>query len=174
MDPVIASGELAPSFSLPDLTGNQHTLEEQRGQIVILNFWSCECPWAERADCDLLAWLPVWGTGVHLWTIAANANEPPDRLAQVAAQRGLPLVLHDSHQVVADRYGAQTTPHLYVIDRAGILCYQGAFDDVTFRQRQPTRNYLRQAMDVLLAGQAPQPAQTSPYGCTIVRYPQTA
>ena len=70
----------------------------------------------------------------------------------------------------SDLYAAVTTPHPYVLDQDGILRYQGALDDVTFRQRTPTRFYLRQAVEAVLAGHAPEPAQTSPYGCTIVRF----
>jgi hypothetical protein len=57
-----------------------------------------------------------------------------------------------------------------VIDATGILRYRGAFDDVTFRQRTPARFYLKEAVEVLLAGKLPDPAETQPYGCTIVRY----
>ena len=69
-----------------------------------------------------------------------------------------------------DLYGSLTTPHIFVIDREGKLRYQGAFDDVTFRQREPTRFYLKDALDALLAGRQPEPAQTTPYGCSIVRH----
>jgi peroxiredoxin len=145
-------------------------LREYRGRVVILNFWSAECPWCERADHSLAADLLEWGSTVAWVSIASNANEPAEELQRVAAERGLPVVLHDVHQQVADRYGAVTTPHVFVIDPQGILRYQGALDDVTFRQRTTTRNYLREAVLALKAGCLPEPAQTPAYGCTIVRY----
>jgi hypothetical protein len=70
---------------------------------------------------------------------------------------------------VAEQYRAQTTPHLFVIDREGILRYQGALDDTNFRQRNATRFFLREAVKAVLVGHDPDPAQTTPYGCTIVR-----
>lgn len=170
MDAVIENGGRAPDFRLPDLRRVSHALSDFRGRIVILNFWSAECPWAERADRELLTFLDAWKEQVVLLPIASNANELPDLLARVAAERGLPLVLHDAEQKVADLYGARTTPHLFVIDREGILRYQGAFDDVTFRQRTPTQNYLRQAVEAVLAGCQPDPDITPSYGCTLVRY----
>jgi hypothetical protein len=106
---------------------------------------------------------------VTLWTIAANANETETQIRAAAAERGLPGLLRDAHQQVADLYAAQTTPHLFVIDPEGILRYQGALDDVTFRRRTPTVNYVRQAVEALLVGRQPDPDQTPPYGCTIVR-----
>lgn len=169
----------APLFTLPDLEGALHSLEEQSGRIAgritgriaLLNFWSAECSWCERTDPLLLERLREWGDEVALLTIASNANESRDLLASTAAARRLPLLLRDRLGQVADLYGAQTTPHLFLIDRDGILRYQGAFDDVTFRQRTPTQAYLNLAVEALLAGRLPDPAETPAYGCSIVRYP---
>ncbi len=164
--------QTTPNFTLPDLTGNPHTLSDYRGQIVILNFWSAECSWAARTDPLLTQYLATWGEAVTLLSIAANANEPPEMLRQTAAERNLPVVLHDAERTVTELYGAQTTPHVYVLDTAGRLAYEGAFDDVTFHQRTPTRSYLKDAVDALLSGQSPDPAQTPSYGCTLVYYPE--
>lgn len=170
MDPLIPTGQLAPAFKLPALDGQFYRLEDVRGRIVVLNFWSAECPWCERGDRELLSYLPGWGQRVAPWTIACNAHEAPELMIQAASQRGLPLVLHDASQQIANLYGAQTTPHFFVIDTEGILRYQGALNDITFRQRSPTRFYLREAVDALLSGTLPDPAQTAPYGCAIVRH----
>jgi peroxiredoxin len=169
MDTVIQNGQPAPDFELPDLEGKLHRLVALRGRVVVLIFWSAECPWAERADQMLEAYRRQWGDDVIVLPIASNMNESTEMLAEIAKQRRLPVVLHDSRHEVADQYGAQTTPHLFVIDGRGILRYQGALDDTSFRQREARRFYLRQAVEAVLAGQEPDPAQTAPYGCTIVR-----
>ena len=160
----------APSFSLPDLDGAQHSLEDYLGKIVILNFWSSECGWTERVDRELAPHLARWGAAVFLLPIESNDNERLEEVRRTAKERGLPTVLLDAGQSVADRYGAVTTPHLFVVDRIGILRYRGAFDDVTFRQRTPTKSYLAPAVDALLTGRVPDPADTPTFGCTIVRY----
>jgi peroxiredoxin len=165
----IQTGQMAPDFELPDLQGGLHRLSALRGQVVVLNFWSAECPWAERGDRMMEAYRREWGQDVTVWPIASNANEPAELLAETAERRGLPVVLRDSRHKVADLYGAQTTPHLFVIDRHGILRYQGALDDTNFRQRAASRFYLQEAVKAVLGGQDPDPAQTAPYGCTIVR-----
>ncbi len=162
----------APDFTLPDLNGTPHRLSDYRGRIVVLNFWSAECPWSARGDETLRAYLDEWGAGVVLLPIASNANEPREMLSRVARERGLPLVLHDASRKVAEAYQAQTTPHLFVIDPQGILRYQGALNDITFRRKTPTRHYLKDAVNALLRGESPQPAETPPYGCTIVYYAQ--
>jgi peroxiredoxin len=169
MDTIIQNGQPAPDFELPDLGGQLHRLSALRGRVVVLNFWSAECPWAERADQMIKEYRRQWGDNVIVWPIASNMNESTEILAETARQRRLPVVLHDGRHEVADQYGAQTTPHLFVIDRRGFLRYQGALDDTNFRQREARRFYLHQAVEAVLAGQDPDPSQTAPYGCTIVR-----
>jgi hypothetical protein len=111
-----------------------------------------------------------WGAKVAWLSIASNANEPLEMLKEVAKQRGVPLVLHDEDQTIARQYNALTTPHIFVLDGQGVLQYQGAYDDKTFRQPEPTRNYLTAAVDALLDGVVPDPAITDPYGCTVNYY----
>ncbi len=160
----------APDFSLPDLDGQLHQLSGYARRIVVLNFWSAECPHAERTDRELLRLQAQWGDKVVVLNIASNANEPLELLRQVALVRSLSIVLRDDNHAVADLYAAVTTPHIYVIDAQGLLRYQGAFDDVNFRQRRPTREYCKEAVEALLAGQRPPVEQTPSYGCTIVRH----
>lgn len=162
-------GQPAPDFCLPDLTGRTHCLAGYRGRIAVINFWSAECPWAERADRDLLACLRDWDGEVALLTLAANAHETDAACVAAARTRGLPLVLRAGIEVL-DAYAALTTPHLFVVDGDGLLCYRGALDDVTFRQRTPRRSYLREAVGALRAGRLPDPAETPPYGCSISRF----
>jgi len=163
-------GEQAPDFMLRDLGGHPHTLSHYRGRITVLNFWSAECPWSERADKALKDFMAVWGNRVVWISIAPNANEPPERIRSEAGARGLPLVLHDPDRRITDMYGAEMTPHLFVVDEKGVLRYQGAFDDVTFRQKTPTRNYLKEAVEAVLAGGTPEIETAPAYGCTIVYY----
>ena len=167
--PLLNSNQTAPDFSLPDLDGNSHALHDYRGRIVILNFWSAECPWSQRSDGKIIEHLKEWGSKVQYLPIASNANEDRELIRTQAASRHLLLILHDPDHLVADLYGAITTPHLFVIDQEGVLRYQGAFDDVKFRQPEPTLNYLLLAVEALLAGSSPDPTETPAYGCTIVR-----
>jgi peroxiredoxin len=161
--------EPAPNFSLPDLNGHLHRLSDERDKIVIVNFWSCECPHSERADRALMAMLVQWREQVSLLSIAANRNESIQSLVEAAQTRRLPTLLLDAEHTVADIYEAQATPHVFVIDREGSLRYRGAMDDVTFRQRNPTRFFLDEAVEALLDGHFPPVAETPAYGCAIVR-----
>ena len=158
-----------PDFELPALDGRLHRLSDHRGRIVIVNFWSCECPHSERTDKAILSMFVQWQDDVTMLTIASNRNESADALREAAETRRLPEVLHDADCRAADLFDAQTTPHIFVIDRDGILRYRGAVDDVTFRQRKPTRFFLDEAIESLLAGQFPTLTESPAYGCAIVR-----
>ncbi len=170
MDSLIQINHPAPDFELPDLMGTPHRLTGAQGQMLVLNFWSSECPWAQRGDEILVELKPAWGDRVELWSIASNANETDEQLAHTAAAREPGLVLRDAEQLVADLYGAVTTPHFFVIDEKGVLRYRGAPDDTSFRQREPTAHYLKDAVEALLDDRDPNPAETAGYGCTIVRH----
>ena len=159
----------APDFELPDLGGKLYRLSNYRGLIVILNFWSCECPHSERTDRAILAMLVQWSDDVVLLPIASNRIETTKSLVQAASAHHLPLVLIDKMHTVADLFDAMTTPHVFVIDRDGILRYRGAVDDVSFRQQRPTHYFLDEAVEALLANRLPTLGETPAYGCTIVR-----
>jgi peroxiredoxin len=159
----------APDFELPDIHGTPHKLSDYGRKIVIVNFWSAECPHSERTDRSTMACLVQWGAEVVLLSIAANRSESIREVEEVATTRRLPTVLIDAEHVVADIYEAVTTPHAFVVDRDGILRYRGAVDDVTFRQRKATRFFLEEAVEALLDGRLPELTETLAYGCAIVR-----
>ncbi len=160
---------LAPDFSLADNNGHFHCLSEYLGQVVLVNFWSAECPWSERADQELVALINRFPGKLALLNVASNLNETGELIAQAIPQRKLDFVLMDNNCELADAWGAQSTPHVFVIDQSGILRYQGAIDDVSFRKRNPNRFYVDEAVTALLSGLLPDTTETSSYGCTIVR-----
>jgi len=159
----------APDFELPDLDDRLHRLSDYRGRIVIVNFWSCECPHSERTDKAVMAMFVQWRDDVAMLSIASNRSENVEALKNAADTRRLPTVLIDAQCFVADLFEAQTTPHVFVIDREGILRYKGAVDDATFRKRTPSRFFLDEAVESLLEGQLPSVTESPAYGCTIVR-----
>ncbi|MBN2119346.1 MAG: redoxin domain-containing protein [Anaerolineales bacterium] len=159
----------APEFELPDLQGTLHRLSDARGKIVIVNFWSAECPHSERTDRYLVSLLEGWDGEVGMLSIAANRSESARMVAEAAETRRLPRVLLDAEQAVADLYKALTTPHVFLVDREGILRYRGAVDNITFRHREATRFFLQEAVEALLHGRLPELPETPAYGCVIVR-----
>ena len=84
----LQTGQPAPDFSLPDITGIQHSLGGFHGRVVILNFWSAECTWAQRTDAALQQLLQAWRERVVLISVASNTNEDPGLIRQTAGDRG--------------------------------------------------------------------------------------
>ncbi|MFQ5943812.1 MAG: redoxin domain-containing protein [Anaerolineales bacterium] len=171
MDSIARTGALAPEFELKELNGQGHSLRDWRGSIVVLNFWSAECTHSERADMVLEELAQEWGDEVALWCIASNENENDELVKSVAKNNKVKRLLRDRNQEVADTYGAVATPHIFVIDKEGVLRYSGGLDDVSLRQRTPTMNYTKEAVAAVLAGRHPDPSETPPFGCAIIRHP---
>jgi len=169
MDPLARIGRPAPDFALPDLAGSPHRLEAMCGRILVLVFWAADCTHSERANRALAVLRPGWGERVEVWWVASNPNESLDRLREAAHGEQIGPVLVDGDQAVAELYGAAATPHVFVIGADGALRYAGAPDDVALRTPTPTRAYLAQAVEALLAGREPDPAETPPFGCALVR-----
>jgi peroxiredoxin len=169
---VAVLSDLAPPFELTGIDGQPYQLSDYAGRIVVLDFWSAQCPWSQHYDAWLAEQAPCWAAqGIHLLAVAANVDEDTALIAAIAAERGLSFpILLDPACHVADAYGAETTPHIFVIDRAGRLAYRGAIDDRSFRQRTATRSYLSDALAALLADRRPEPDEIPPYGCALVRF----
>src|SRR5438270_7308874 len=169
---VIAIGERAPSFSLPDTEGTAHALDGHAATVVC--FTCNHCPyalaWHERIIAVARDYAPL---GARVLAINPNDAEryPRDSLEAMRARverdefRGVPY-LRDESQQVARAYDAKTTPDVFVIDSAGILRYRGAPDA---DHDDPSQNaaWLRAALDAVLADRAPDPAETPPVGCSI-------
>ena len=81
--------ETAPDFELPDLENRPHRLSDLRGRLVVVNFWSCECPQSERTD-PLLKDLASDEEGASvLLSIASNRNESPEAISLYWAKEAI-------------------------------------------------------------------------------------
>ena len=165
-------GQPAPDFELQDLGGNKIKLSANQGKAVMIHFWSAHCPFVMRYEERLnkIA-MDYRDKGVTVFGIASNINETPDQIKQTTAERKLiyALLLDPDHQV-ADNYGAITTPHVFMINKEGILVYEGSVDDQGWSEKNPvTKNYAREALDAVLAGRPVPNPETKTFGCTIKR-----
>ena len=89
---VLTIGEKAPDFVLRDLEGHPHTLSHYHGQVLVINFWSAECPWSKRADEEIAEFMEAWGNRVTWLFIAPNANESLSELQKVATLDDIPFL----------------------------------------------------------------------------------
>lgn len=168
-------GDAALTFELTGVDGSTYSLDAigagKKATAVV--FMCNHCPYV-LAWLDRLVEIAQDYAEQGVAFVAINANDPTkypadsyEGMQSLAEERGLPFpYLHDVTQEVAAGYGAVRTPELYVFDAGLRLQYHGAVDD-NYDDSQAQIPYLRNALDAILAGQAPPVAETAPVGCTI-------
>lgn len=162
-------GEAAPDFALKDQEGKEVKLADLKGKIVVLEWTNDGCPvWKAHHAKDKNTMVDLAtsyaGKDVVWLGVDSTAGRSGKHLAGTVKDYSLPYrVLEDSAGTVGRAYGARTTPHMFVIDAQGKLAYAGAIDD----QKAGGTNYVKAAVDALLAGKTPEVATTKPYGCGI-------
>jgi peroxiredoxin len=165
-----AVGTEAPTFSLPDTDGVEHSPGDAPATLVV--FTCNHCPYA-LAWHDRIAAVARDYPNVKVLAVSSNdaVRYPRDSYEamreRVQAEGGWPMpYLYDETQDVARAYGAKTTPDCFLIDAQGRVVYRGAPDA---DHEDPSQNaaWLRDAIDATLAGSAPATAQTTPVGCSI-------
>src|SRR3989441_4886556 len=174
------TGVAAPVFTATDTSGKAVSLGDQRGKLVVLEWTNHDCPYVRKhyetgnmqalqkeATGQGVVWLSVISSapGEQGYVSSAQANE-------LTQSRGAAptAVLLDPKGTGGRMYGATNTPHMYVIDEAGILRYAGAIDDrPTTRTSdvQGAHNYVRAALHAVAAGQPVPAPVTHAYGCTV-------
>jgi hypothetical protein len=107
--------------------------------------------------------------------LAINSNDPerypadsPAAMAErVEKEGGWPHpYLHDASQEVARAWGAEKTPHLFVLDPDLKLRYQGA-PDADYDDPSQNAAWVRDALDAVLDGREPDTAETTAVGCGV-------
>ena len=164
-------GTTAPDFTLTDLTGKSHSLREYRGKNVIIVFIAARCPISRAYTDRLRAISRDYGSRPDSILLAINpsANESLDEIRRHAETNSLDFpILTDDRSAVADAYGAERTPDVFVVDPQGRLRYSGRIDS-SHLPRRDTRPDLRLALDEILAGKPVTIPSTTAMGCPIVR-----
>jgi peroxiredoxin len=168
-------GDQAVPFSLPGVDDQQHALADYADKEAVAVIFSCNhCPYV-RAWEDRMVQIQADYADKGVQLIAINSNDarkyPADsfpNMKERAREKGFNFpYLHDERQEIAHAYGAERTPEVFLFDKSGVLRYHGAIDDNYDNPNAVRSHYLRDALDAVLAGQAPPTAQTPPVGCTI-------
>lgn len=175
-----AIGETAPGFVGTDSHGQSHRLEDYRGKTVILEWTNHDCPYVRKhyGHGNMQALQKAAATAGHVWlSVISSApglqgNVTPTRANQLTVERDAApsAVLLDPDGTIGLAYDARTTPHMYVIDPAGVLVYMGAIDDNPSARAvdfDNTVNYVTAALADLAAGRPVAVPLTRAYGCSV-------
>ncbi len=176
----VKTGDAAPEFTLTDIEGKPHALSSFKGKTVVLEWVNHGCPFVKKHyESGNMQGLQKEATkaGTVWLTICSSAAgkqghmSPEDWKKETAAKgTGETAVLLDADGKVGKLYAAKTTPHLYIIDPAGKLVYQGAIDSNSSASKDDlagATNYVRTALGELAAGKPVSNGTTKPYGCSV-------
>jgi len=172
-------GKPAPDFTGTDINGKTVKLSDYQGRIVVLESYNSDCPFChnhyrtgamQELQRDLAAKGVVW-----LLVNSVNAKNfsyrPPEQARKEWSDSKIAATawLDDHTGDIGHLYGMKTTPHCFVVAADGTLAYDGAIDDFPSPQGDPrkAKNYVRAAVDELLAGKPVTVSQTKPYGCAV-------
>lgn len=180
----IAVGTKAPGFSLKNVDGKMVALDDfAEAEAVVIIFTCNHCPDARSARGRIKQLHADYvDKGVAVITIAGNDAEAVrlDELGWsvygdsfeegviVAKEENyqFPYLYDGDTQVTTAAYGAQATPHAFVLDKDRIVRYTGRLDDMKREPGKPEKSYIHAAVDAVLAGRAPDPAMTRAVGCS--------
>ena len=173
-------GETAPAFNTAATNGRSVSLADQRGKIVILEWTNHDCPYVRKhydsgnmqtLQKEITAQGVVWLTLISSSPGTQGYVSPKEADELTASRKANPTaVLLDPTGAVGKAYGATNTPHMYIVDKAGLLVYAGAIDDRPTTRRadvQGAHNYVRAALEDMATGRAVQTPVTRAYGCTV-------
>jgi len=173
-------GQPAPAFQAVDASGKTRSLSEFAGKTVVLEWTNNGCPYVQkhygsgnmqslqkRATAEGVVWLTIISSAPGM----QGYLSPPQAKAwkQKAYAASTDLLL-DPQGRIGRAYEAKTTPHMFIIDKAGKVAYMGGIDDRPYADPESlkgAKNYVAAALDDLRAGRPVAVAVSKPYGCSV-------
>lgn len=173
-------GQPAPAFAAVDAAGRTRALSDFRGKTVVLEWTNNGCPYVQKhygsghmqrlqreANREGVVWLTIVSSAPGMQGHLTGAQARAWKAEVGAAPTD---ILLDPKGLVGRSYEARTTPHMYVIDKAGRLAYMGGIDDRPSADPESLNgatNYVAAALADLRAGRPVSQAATHPYGCSV-------
>lgn len=173
-------GKAAPDFSVKNSKGEAVSLADFKGKTVVLEWFNLGCPFVvkhygsknmQTLQADYTAKDVVW-----LSVNSSNTSSPsycsPEKMTGCIAEQGMKSthVLIDSSGAMGHAYGAKTTPHMFIINKEGVLVYDGAIDSKPSTDKADIATAdktFANALDAVLAGKEVANGKNKPYGCGV-------
>ena len=176
----LTTGGPARDFKLRDTDGNVVSLSQFKGRTVVVEWHNPGCPFVQKhyGSGNMQATQAAARAGGAVW-LTVNSGAPGKQGHMTGAEAAALVkrdgaksteYLLDPSGVVGKAWAAKTTPHLYIVDPAGTLRYQGAIDDKpTANPADITgaRNHVTAALGEMKGGKPVSVAETKPYGCSV-------
>jgi peroxiredoxin len=174
------AGKPAPEFVGRDKDGNEVRLSSLKGKTVVLEWTNEGCPYVRKhyGAGNMQALQAEAAAKDVVWiTVQSSAPGTQGHVNGLEAQKWIDdnkarpsYFLLDPDGKIGRLFDARTTPHMFVIDKEGVLQYMGGIDDKATSNPadiKGARNYVREAIAAVTAGKPMSPASTRPYGCSV-------
>jgi peroxiredoxin len=172
-------GKPAPDFTGTDINGKTVKLSDFKGKIVVLESYNSDCPYdANQYKTGAMQDLQKDSAAKGVVWLLVNSVNPKNFSHRTAEQAKQEIAdkkivadawIDDSSGAIGHLYEMKTTPHMFVIAKDGTLVYDGAIDNQPdpFHNPRTANNYVRDAVDNLIAGKPIEVSQSKPYGCAV-------
>ena len=173
-------GQPAPDFTLSDTEGETHSLQDYRGEWVVLEWLNYGCPYVQKhyRTGNIPSQQEKWRDEGVVWlAIVSSAPDKqgyyePAAMNEKSAEWGsnATAVLLDPEGDVGRAYEARTTPHMFVIDSEGTVVYMGGIDDVptaSDEDLEQATQLVDRALTEAMAGEPVSRPTSRPYGCSV-------
>jgi peroxiredoxin len=168
-------GRQIRDFTLGDFRGKPCALADLKSsRAIVVTFVGVECPLVQHYAARLQQMADKYEPQqVAFLAIDSNQQDSQAEIAHFARTHKLRLtVLRDPGNKVADHFGAERTPEVFVLDEGRRIVYHGRIDDqFSYGKQKPKveRTYLTDAIDQLLAGKPIHISEAKSVGCQIGR-----
>ena len=178
----LAVGDPIPlaHFEMTNIDGSSTFLRQEMKMNGLLVIFSCNtCPfviqWEDRYNLlfELCDKNDLGMVLINSNEAKRNGDDSMQKMQDKAEAEGYKMkYLIDTDHVVADAFGARTTPHVYLFNKDAKLAYTGSIDDNSENKEEVTQTYLSDAIKAMVAGNSIDPNTTKSIGCSIKRVQQ--
>src|SRR5689334_17644332 len=164
-------------LKLKDISGKEVSLKEAKKKNGLLVMFSCNtCPWVIKNQARTKE-IASYALSKEIGVILLNANEGQrddadsySEMKEYATAQGYKWYYAvDANNVLADEFGANRTPEVFLFNAEGKHVYHGAIDDNPGDESGVSRQHLKIAIDEIVAGKDVSQKESRSMGCQIKR-----
>jgi peroxiredoxin len=173
-------GKPAPAFTAKNIKGKTVSLAEYIGKPVVLEWINFDCPFVkkhyssgnmQKLQAEAAAKGVIW-ISINSSAEGKQGYCSPEKLTECIAREKSKAtqVIIDSSGVVGKSYNAKVTPHLFIINKDGMLVYDGAIDSKSSTDAADigtADKLFANALEAVIAGKEVVNAKNKPYGCGV-------
>lgn len=161
-------GAKAPTFTAVSADGTEISLDSfNDADILVVAFTCNDCPVATSYEDRFQEFAQQYrDKKVAFVAINNSSREDVEAIKRRVSEKSINYTYaYDGTGKSALDFGAQVTPHCFILDSERKLIYKGAFDDNW--NDAPSIAYVPRVVDDLLAGRSPEYTVTTAVGCAI-------